>query len=234
MKKLKIGVFAYDFPHGKTQTGILNLCLNKYKPDIVLGAPSVDLKFYHSKIRISPKDLSFAHTKSVCELFNIKYHKVHHNTQEAEDLIRYYDLDVGVILGARIIKKHIIESFKIGVINLHPGILPQNRGLDNIKWSILKDYPVGVTSHLIDHRIDMGRMLMQEEINIYKDDTLLDLHLRNQNLEQSLMIKSLGTISENRFEPKPLGEGNYFKAVPPELEETLTDKFQEYKIKYGK
>ena len=44
---------------------------------------------------------------------------------------RKYDL--GIILGSRIIK-NIINKFKIGILNMHPGILPYNRGLDTHKW----------------------------------------------------------------------------------------------------
>lgn len=232
--KPNIGVFVYDFPHQKSQSGILNLSLNKYKPIVAFGAPRVNLKFYQSKIRISPKDLSFAHPKDMCELLNVKYHKVHHNTLECESLIKKYDLDIGIILGARILKINIINSFKTGIINMHPGLLPENRGLDNIKWSILNDYPVGVTSHFIDHRIDMGRMIVQKKINIYKEDTLLDLYLRNQDLEQSLMIESLDIISKTKTcqEFKALDKGTYFKSVPPDLEKKMMNSFEKYKIKH--
>ena len=80
----------------------------------------------------------------------------HHNSTETLKIIKKNKLDLGVILGARILKKEIINAFKIGIINMHPGILPENRGLDNIKWSVVKNLPIGVTSHFIDPRIDMG------------------------------------------------------------------------------
>jgi len=48
----------------------------------------------------------------------------------------------------------IINAFKIGVLNMHPGILPDNRGLDTIKWAIMKDMKQGVSCHLISKEID--------------------------------------------------------------------------------
>ena len=55
-------------------------------------------------------------------------------------LIKKHNLDIGIILGARILSKQIIDAFSIGIVNLHPGILPENRGLDNVKWSIINSY----------------------------------------------------------------------------------------------
>ena len=47
---MKIGVFAYNFKHWKTQAGIQNLCMAGYKPEVVLAADPVKLNFYQSKI----------------------------------------------------------------------------------------------------------------------------------------------------------------------------------------
>ena len=55
---------------------------------------------------------------------------------------------------------------------MHPGILPQNRGLDSVKWAIAKGIPQGVTCHIIDKNIDRGLKIIQEEIIIYNDDSL--------------------------------------------------------------
>ena len=54
---MKIGVFAYNFKHWKTQVGLFNLCMSGNKPDVIFAADPVDLSFYRSKIRVSPKDL---------------------------------------------------------------------------------------------------------------------------------------------------------------------------------
>ena len=42
-------------------------------------------------------------------------------------------------LGARILKPSAFSPFRKGVMNMHPGILPDNRGLDTIKWAILNN-----------------------------------------------------------------------------------------------
>jgi len=229
---MNIGIFAYNFPHKKTQEGILALLLHQVPITAIFAADPVELKFYQSKIRIAPKGLEYRHPQDIAARLNLPYHVVTHNSPECEELIKKYELDVGIILGARILKENIINAFKIGVINMHPGMLPHNRGLDNIKWAILKGYKQGVSVHLISKEIDQGNLLVQREIDVYEDDTLLDIFLRIQNMEQILMIESLKILESGLRDFPKVAEGNYFKSVPPEEEAKLMEKFDEYKRGY--
>ena len=232
---MKIGVFTYNFKHHKTQMGLFNLFMSNFKPTVAFAANPVELNFYKSKIRTGPKDLYLQHPKDICNKLGVDYHVTVHNSNETQNLIKDYDLDVGIVLGARILKSNVINAFKLGVINMHPGLLPENRGLDNLKWAILKKIPQGVTSHFIDSKIDKGNKILREQINIYKDDSLVDLQLRIQNLEQDLMIKSLEKIkNENNVQSyEKLGDGNYYKSVPPEQEKNLLREFDKYKTIFG-
>ena len=227
---MKIGIFAYNFEHWKTQQGIINLCMAGYKPSIIFAADPVELSFYKSKIRVSLKDQFLWHPSKIAEHYDIDYKVIVHNSQETANAIKDYDLDIGIILGSRILKPIAFEAFKLGVVNMHPGILPQNRGLDNLKWGILKGYEQGVTSHLIDAKIDRGLLIEKETISVYEDDTLVDLHVRIQNLEQKIMISSIKKLeNEGKENLLVLPEGNYYKSVTPDLEEILMQKFESYK-----
>ena len=236
MKNLKIGVFAYNWPHLKTQSGILNLCASNFKPSVVIGADPVELKFYKSKIRVAPRDLYINDTRNLCDLLEIDYKVMIHNSEECASLIRNLNLDVGIVLGARILKKEIIDSFNMGIINMHPGLLPENRGLDNLKWAIIKNIKQGVTSHLINSKIDMGKMILREEIKVYSDDSLVDIHLRLQSKEQEMMIKSLKILEniDNVELLENLDSGkNYHRSVPPELEKDLNKALAKYLDIFG-
>lgn len=228
---MNIGVFAYNFPHWKTQEGLHNLFLAGYTPKIIFAADPVKLNFPQSNIRISPKDLYLTHPKVIAKKYGIKYEVVIHNSKQTSDLVKHYNLDLGIILGARILKPIAFENFNIGVLNMHPGILPQNRGLDNVKWAIIDGIPQGVTTHLIDSKIDRGIMIEQDIIKIYNDDTLMDLHIRIQNLEQQLMVSSINKIKKEKI-GSPIMEGNYYKAVPLDIEKNLFTKFETYKNNY--
>ena len=53
---------------------------------------------------------------------------------------------------------------KYGILNFHPGLLPDIRGLDSVLWSIEKNYPIGVTAHLINNKIDAGKLVCQKKL----------------------------------------------------------------------
>ena len=228
---MKIGIFAYNFRHWKTQAGIQNLCMAGYKPEVIFAADPVELKFYQSKIRVSPKDLFLWHPKELCDFYSIDYHVVRHNSEETATMVKEASLDLGIILGARILKPVSFRNFSIGVMNMHPGILPQNRGLDNLKWAIIDKKPQGVTTHLINDKIDRGQQILQEKIKIYEDDTLLDIHLRLQHLEQKLMIDSVSVLSRSS-KLKTIEKGTYYKSVPPEREAKMIQMFDDYKREF--
>ena len=230
---MRIGVFAYNFEHKKTQEGLVALFLAGFEVACIFAADPVPLKFYQSKIRVSPKGLRYEHPRAIAERMGIPYHVVPHNSEECAELVRRYDLDVGVILGARILKPIVIEPFKVGVLNMHPALLPENRGLDNLKWAILKDIKQGVSCHLIDATIDRGNLIVRQEIDVYPDDSLVDIFLRIKNLELTLMVESLRILDSGKRDFPPVGEGTYFKAVPEEEEQHLMARFEAYKAKYA-
>ena len=221
----KIGIFTYNFKHKKSYEGLVQLFLNGYKPKCILAANPVNINFYQSKIRLSTKDLDYTHPKDIADKFNIPYYIVDHRSDDCVDIIKKYDLDLGIILGARILKEKIINSFNYGILNMHPGLLPENRGLDNIKQ--------GVTIHLIDKYIDRGYLIDRKTIDVYKDDTLVDILLRLQNLELQMMIEFLDNVTADDVFEK-VGIGTKYDSVPPEIEQTFFSIFDKYKKNYYK
>ena len=82
----------------------------------------------------------------------------------------------------------------------------------------------------------MGLKINYEPIKIYRDDTLLDLKIRLQNLEQKMLIESLQMISRKQFNIdnlKSLKQGKYHSTITPELEKDLLINFEKYKIKWS-
>ena len=119
-------------------------------------------------------------------------------------------------------------------MNLHPGILPENRGLDTYQWAILNKIPQGATAHLIDRKMDKGKILYRKNINIYKQDTLKDFYLRVQSLELELMIKSLKALKKNiDFGYFPKKQGKYHSYINNKEEKTIIKIFDKYKKKFN-
>lgn len=233
---MRIGIFGYNFEHKKTQEGLFNLFLNDYKPICVLAQDWKLLFHVSSGARVGLQDIKYTHPKIIAEKLGIDYINISHD--ECSKIIKELDLDIGVILGARILKKKVIDSFNIGVINMHPGILPDNRGLDNIKWAILNNLPQGVTTHLISDKIDEGFMIDKKCINVYLDDTLTEIMLRIQNREQIMMIDALRKLESmtskeiKLLKSNELHSDNYNSLITSELDEFVLSKFYNYKKNY--
>ncbi len=77
------------------------------------------------------------HPKDLAKKLEIPNHTLDHRGEDCIKLIKDNSLELGIILGEKIISEKIINSFKLGVLNMHPACLPENRGLDNTKWAIM-------------------------------------------------------------------------------------------------
>ena len=142
--------------------------------------------------------------------------------------------DYGIILGSRILSQEVINNFNKGIINFHPGILPENRGLDNLKWAIYRNIPQGVTTHIIDKNIDAGEMIFKDLLEINEDDTIFDIDSKLLNLQ----FKHLKNLLDNNFDIRKTSslksDIKSQKAVTDEIDRNIYDNFDQYKKIYSK
>lgn len=66
--------------------------------------------------------------------------------------------------------------FPNGILNLHTGYLPWNRGAYPNVWPILDGSPAGVTLHRVDEGIDTGPIIAQREVKVEPWDTAKTLY----------------------------------------------------------
>lgn len=81
-----------------------------------------------------------------------------------------------------ILRKDVLALFPDGILNVHSGLLPYNRGAHPNVWSIVDRTPAGATVHYIDEGIDTGDIVAQRQIESLPTDTGLSLYRR---LEQT-------------------------------------------------
>ena len=58
-----------------------------------------------------------------------------------------------------LLDQNFLDTFKGGIINIHPAKLPNYRGLDGSLWALYENAPLGVTAYLIDIGIDTGKII---------------------------------------------------------------------------
>ncbi len=91
------------------------------------------------------------------------------------------DIAISVFFGY-ILRPPFLDLFSQGVVNLHPSLLPHNRGANPNVWSIVDGTPSGVTLHYIDAGVDTGDIIAQRPVCALPTDTGKTLYAR---LEQA-------------------------------------------------
>lgn len=224
-----IALFSYNFPHKKSQDFIFHLLANGYKINIILAANPVNLNIQPNFIRTKIKHESLLSPINIATQFNIPFFVVDHNSKQTCDLLRKYEIDLAIIAGARIIRQDVIESCKIGILNFHPALLPECKGLDSFLWSIKNNLKLGVTSHLIDKGVDSGKIVQKKELAIYKDDTILDLTERIYDLQLKMLAESLELINNNNTVYIPISKDEkHNKKMTIEQELATIELFNSY------
>ena len=108
--------------------------------------------------------------------------------------------------------KELLSASKLGVINIHPSLLPYYRGPVPTAWAIINnEKEFGITIHQVDSGIDTGDILVQEKYDIHDDETGHDLYLRAMEKGAELLINNFDRIMNEEIKPKkqPSG-GSYF------------------------
>ena len=86
---------------------------------------------------------------------------------KSEELLKFLDdkkYDIAIQGGTGILKQNVISKFKFGIINFHPGDLPEYRGCMTPEWQIYEGRKVISTCHLIDDGIDSGDIIAKREL----------------------------------------------------------------------
>lgn len=172
ISRIKIGIFGYDFPHHKTNLIVKDTFKNGFSIGAVILAPKIH--FSENKDVISSNEnIKNTEIREFCNENNIPlFIASHSDSSTIKNIVNSYSINIGLIGGARIINQDIIELFKLGIINYHPGKIPETSGLNAIYRTILYGIKPCVTAHLIDNRVDAGFFIYESVLNVFKEDTI--------------------------------------------------------------
>ena len=102
--------------------------------------------------------------------------------------------DVGLVVGAgymRILTPIFLERFP-AVINVHPSLLPEFRGLNALKRALEAGVErTGVTVHAMVEEVDAGAVISQESVPILPGDTEETLLERLHPVEHRLLVRAV-------------------------------------------
>jgi len=107
--------------------------------------------------------------------------------------------ELQVIVAFRMLPEEVWSMPPLGTFNLHASLLPQYRGAAPINWAVMNgETKTGVTTFFLNHEIDKGSLIYQEEINISPEETAGDVHDRLMIIGADLVVKTIEGIASGQ------------------------------------
>lgn len=96
---------------------------------------------------------------------------------------------------------------RLGALNVHPSLLPANRGPEPLFWTFrLGLRRTGVTIHLMNERLDSGDILAQESIDVPEGISYGELEKQCAHLGGGLLIQTVTDLFHGRAVRRPQDE----------------------------
>ena len=122
-------------------------------------------------------------------------------TEDALQTLTEFNADLMVVVAyGLILPQAILDTPKLGCINVHGSLLPKWRGAAPIQRSIWAgDAQSGVTIMQMDKGLDTGAMLFKASLDIANDDTSATLYDRLAELGPVALVEAIDLLSENNL-----------------------------------
>lgn len=100
----------------------------------------------------------------------------------------------------------VIQSSRLGGLNIHPSLLPRWRGADPIPWAILwGDHQVGLTIVTLAETFDEGQIIAQKKIPLLDTDTAEELYPRLFHESANFLSEVLDDYLKGTIHGQPQG-----------------------------
>jgi len=110
--------------------------------------------------------------------------------------------DLQVIVAFRMLPEVVWAMPRFGTFNLHGSLLPQYRGAAPLNWAVINgETKTGVTTFLLDQKIDTGKILFKREIEIGENDTVGNIHDWLMEIGADLVVETVNAIAEGNIQP---------------------------------
>lgn len=132
------------------------------------------------------------------------------------EAVKNIKADVFVVVAFRMMPKVLFEIPRLGTFNLHASLLPDYRGAAPINYALINgEKRTGATTFFINEKIDEGNILLQNEIEISRDENAGELHDRLMVMGAKLVVQTLDGLASNtiseRSQPVVAEPKNAFK-----------------------
>ena len=138
------------------------------------------------------KGLNYANKSKINNIV-IKYS----NKRSFEDrllrLLKRNNIDLICLAGfMKILSGSFIKKFYKPILNIHPSLLPKYKGLNTHNRAIKnKDKYSGATVHIVNKRLDSGKIILQKKVKILKSDSKKNLEKKILKIEHKIYPQAI-------------------------------------------
>lgn len=138
-------------------------------------------------------------------------------TEEFARQIRELEPDMQIVMAYRMIPESIYRIPLYGTFNLHTSLLPQYRGAAPINRAIMNgETQSGITTFLLNDKVDCGKIIHSQTIDITPQMTAGELHDEMMRLSPMLIEKTISTLlsANPQLTEQSSAEGEELKSAP--------------------
>ena len=186
-KKIRTAIFISGT--GSNLKSLIKFSLKKVSP--------IEVNLIVSN-NVKAKGLKFA------KLYKIKKKVYNYNEKKVSEKRILKDLklnDIKLICLAgfmKILSKNFIRNFKGKILNIHPSLLPKYKGLNTHHRAIQnKEKYSGCTVHLVNSKLDSGKIILQKKVKLSKEETPSSLQKKILKHEHILYPRAIRKIFVN-------------------------------------
>jgi len=130
--------------------------------------------------------------------------------------------DVFAVVAYRILPKKVINIPLKGAINLHGSLLPKYRGAAPIQWALINgESETGLTTFIIQPKVDKGNILLQKTIKIDQDDNYGSLAEKMSHTGAELLVNTVDRFESENVKPYNQLDSN--ATMAPKITPALTN-----------
>ena len=133
--------------------------------------------------------------------------------------LRSLQPDLQVVVAFRMLPEVVWDMPRLGTFNLHASLLPQYRGAAPLNRAVINgETETGVTTFLLNHEIDSGKILFREKMPIGENETAGEVHDLLMVKGAALVLKTVDALASGKIDPLPqddlTGKGIVLKTAP--------------------
>lgn len=147
------------------------------------------------------------------------------NTQDSLKFLLETKADLFVVIAyGQILSSRVLSVPLVFCLNVHASLLPLYRGAAPINWAIINGEKVtGITTIKMVREMDAGPVILQRQVEIAEEDTVLTLEQKLAQQTAQVLLESIKAIEAKQFGLIPQDESRVSFAPRLKKEDGLID-----------